>query len=70
MAPVALVDDFGRSVPMRGPIHLVLHGREEFLRRLGIGRVNDAGRVDVEHFLIETGFAGTDVAKAFPPSVK
>jgi hypothetical protein len=43
------VDDLGGRVSVRGPVHLVLHRREELLREVGVGLVVDARRVDVEH---------------------
>jgi hypothetical protein len=47
------VDDLGGRVPVRRPVHLVLHRSEELLRQLGVGLVVDARRVDVEDLLVE-----------------
>jgi len=69
-ASARLGDDLGRCVAMRGPVHLVLHGREELLRVLAAGLVVDAGRVDVEHLQVEAPLAGADRADALEQLVE
>lgn len=47
-----------------------LHGGEKLLRHLRVGRVVDAGCVDVQHLLVETPFRGADVADALEELVE
>jgi hypothetical protein len=49
----ALANDFGRSVAVRRPVHLVLHGLKEQLGQLGVGVIVDAGGVNVGDLLRE-----------------
>ena len=65
-----LRDHFGGGVSVCGPMHLVLDGGEEFLRRLGVRGVVHARRVDIEHLLVKTPFRRPDVADALQQFVE
>lgn len=56
--------DLRRGVPVRGPVHFVLYGFEEFLRELIVAIVVDAGGIYIGDLLIEEPLAGADVADA------
>ena len=55
------MDDFGRRMAVDGPMELVLDGRVEGLRDLGLGVVINAGGVDVRDLLVKAALGGPDV---------
>ena len=55
---------FGRRVPVRGEMELVLHRGEERPRDVVRPVVVDARRKDVRHLLVEIAFAHANVADA------
>ena len=61
---------FGRRVPVRGEMELVLHRGEERPRDVVRPVVVDARRKDVRHFLVKIAFAHANVADALQQFTK
>ena len=56
------MDDFRRRMAMRRKVHFVLHRGEKLLGRIRIRLVIHAGRVNIQHLLVEPPFRWADVA--------
>ena len=52
----ALMNDLRGGLAMTGPMNFILDGGEELLGLFGIGRVINAGRVNVQDLLVKAAF--------------